>query len=104
MGAVLSSIEHTMKHKYSQAAETINASFTPFVVTADGHWVLRQRHLYVILAAMWHKSYSEVLGYVRARMLFAVLRATNLCIRGSRVKWRRRMEIEDGARLPYLPE
>ena len=29
--AVLSSIEHTEKKKYSQAAETINASFTPFV-------------------------------------------------------------------------
>ena len=37
------------KQKYSQAAETINAPFTPFVVTADGgHSVLRQRHLYVI--------------------------------------------------------
>ena len=53
---------------------------------------------------MSYKSYSEVLGYVHARMLFAVIRATNLCIRGSRVKWRRRMEIEDGAGLPYLPE
>ena len=51
---------------------------------------------------IWHKSYSEVLGYVRARMLFAVLRATNSCTRGSRVKWR--METEDGAGLPYLPE
>ena len=36
MGAVLSSIEHAKKQKYSQAAEMINASFTPFVVTADG--------------------------------------------------------------------
>ena len=53
---------------------------------------------------IWHKSNSEVLGYVRARMLFAVLRATNLCIHGSRDKWRRRMEIEDGAGLPYPPE
>ena len=48
VGAVLSSIEHTKKQKFSQAAETINASFTPFVVTADGHSVLRQKHLYVI--------------------------------------------------------
>ena len=48
-------------------------------------------------------SYNEVLGYVRARMLFTVLHATNLCIRGSRVKWIR-MEIEDGAGLPYLPQ
>ena len=36
VGAVFSLIEHTKKQKYSQAAETINASFTPFVVTADG--------------------------------------------------------------------
>ena len=91
MGAVLSSIEHTKKHKYSQAAETINASFTPFVVTAEAKTFIR--HLAEKIAAIWHKSYSEVLGYVRARMLFAVLRATNLCIRGSRVKWRRRMEL-----------
>ena len=77
----------------------INASFTPFVVTADGALGIEaktfMRHLAEKIAAIWHKSNSEVLGYVHARMLFAVLRATNLCIRGSRVKWRR-MEIEDG--------
>ena len=60
-------------------------------------------HLADKIAATWHKSPNEVLGYVCARMLFAVLRATNLCIRGSRAKWRR-MEIEDGAGLPYLPQ
>ena len=36
VGAVLSSIEHTKKQRYSQAAEIINASIAPFVVTADG--------------------------------------------------------------------
>ena len=45
-------------------------------------------HLADKIAAIWRKSRSEVLGYVRARMLSAVLRATNLCIRGSRMKWR----------------
>ena len=35
VGVVLSSTEH-IKKQYSQAAETINASFTSFVVTADG--------------------------------------------------------------------
>ena len=40
------------------------------------------------IAAIWHKSSNEVLVYVRARMLFAVLCATNLCICGSRVKRR----------------
>ena len=86
----------------------INASFTPFVVTADGALGHEAKtfmhHLADKIAAIWHKSRSEVLGYVCTRMLFAVLRATNLCIRGSRVKWRRRMEIKDGAGLSYLPE
>ena len=90
VGAVLSSIDHTKKQKYSQAAETINASLAPFVVTADGAMGLEAktfiRHVAEKIAAIWHKSYSEVLGYVRARMLFAVLRAKNLCICGSRVK------------------
>ena len=108
VGAVLSLIEHTKKKKYSQAADMINATFTPFVVTADGALGLEAKtfmhHLAEKIAASWHKSNSEVLGYVHARILFAVLHATNLCIRGSRVKWRRRMEIEDGAGLPYLPE
>ena len=77
-------------------------------MTADGALGLEAKtficHLAEKIAAIWHKSNSEVLGYVRARMFFAVHRATNLCIRGSRVKWRRRMKIEDGAGLPYLPE
>ena len=60
-------------------------------------------HLADKIAAIWHKSHSEVLGDVRAMMLFAVLRGAKLCIRGSRVKWRG-MEIEDGAGLPNLPQ
>ena len=70
-------------------------------MTADGAFGLEAktfiRHLADKIALIWQKSSSEVLGYVRARMLFAVLRASNLCIRGNRMKWRRRMEIEDGA-------
>ena len=68
-----------------------------FVVTADGtlgHEVKTfMRHLADKIAAIWHKSPGEVLGYVHARMLFAVLYATNMCICGSRVKWRR-MEVK----------
>ena len=57
----------------------INASFTPFFATADGalgHEAKTfMRHLADKVAAIWHKSHSEVLGHVRARMLFAVLSA-----------------------------
>ena len=66
VGAVLSSIEHTKKQKYSQAAEINNASF---VVTADGALGMRQRHLADKRAVIWHKSHSEVLGHLRATML-----------------------------------
>ena len=54
------------------------------------------------IADMWKKSHSEVMGWVRAKMSFAILRATNLCLRGSRRKWRRVMDItgNDGAGLP----
>ena len=37
-------------------------------------------------------------------MSFAILRATNLCLRGSRRKWRRVMDINDGAGLPSYME
>ena len=50
------------------------------------------------------KSHSEVMGWVRAKMSFAILRATNLCLRGSRTKWRRVIDINDGAGLPGYME
>lgn len=52
-----------------------------------GHWVMWQGPFWVILAA-WQElmqfgtnSRGEVMSYVRARMLCAILHATNLCIR-----------------------
>ena len=55
------------------------------------------------IAVKWEKSHSEVMGWVRARMAFAILRATNLCLRGSRVKWRSGHGMNDGAGLPHFP-
>ena len=51
------------------------------------------------------KSNSEVLGWMRARLSFAILRATNLCLRGSRARWRSAVGLDDGAGCPVsLPE
>ena len=47
------------------------------------------------------KPLSEVTGWVRARLAFAILRATNLCIRGIRVKWRSAVHMDDGAGLEF---
>ena len=51
------------------------------------------------LATKWRKSYGMVMGWVQTRRSFAILRATNLCVRGSRVKWRSGTGMEDGAGL-----
>ena len=53
------------------------------------------------IAYTWEKSLSEVTGWVWARMAFAILRATNLCLRGSRKKWRSGTGMNDGAGLPF---
>ena len=56
-----------------------------------------------MIAVKWEKSHYEVMGWVCARMAFAILRATNLCLRGSRVKWRNGHGMDDGAGLPHFP-
>ena len=54
-----------------------------------------------ILAAKWERPYSVVMGWVRARLSFAILRAALLCVRGSHTKWRS-LGIVDTASLPIV--
>ena len=86
VSAILSSAEEAKKRKYSEAAALRRASFTPFVVSVDGvlgrEANLLIKHLAQKLVHKWEKSNSEVLGWMRARLSFAILRATNLCLRG----------------------
>ena len=49
------------------------------------------------LSNKWHKPHSEVMGWVRARLSNAILHVTDRCVRGSRVKWRSGLCMEDGA-------
>ena len=76
------------KRKYSAAAEERCATFTPFVVLVDGvlGHVAQQlmKRLGDRIALKWEKSHSVVMGWVHARLAFAILRVTNLCLRGSR--------------------
>jgi len=53
------------------------------------------------LATKWESPYGVVMGWVRAHLSFAILRATLLCVRGSHTKWRS-LGIVDGASLPLL--
>ena len=42
------------------------------------------------------------IGWIKARLSFAVIRDTDLCLRGLRVRWRSGTGIDDGAELPTV--
>ncbi len=79
----------------------------PFVVSTDGLLGREAKNLLkqialLRLTAKWEQPYSVVRGFVNARINLAILRATNLCIRGSRVpasKMSKRVQWLDGAGL-----
>ena len=54
----------------------------------------------IVIALKWEKPLSEVTGWVRATLAFAILRATNLCIRRKKCEWRSAVHMDDGAGLP----
>jgi len=100
VSAVLATDEEEKKCKYSSAAELRHTFFTPFVVLVDGalgHEALLKDCLY----SGWGKSYGHVLMWIRVHvhLAFAVIRATNLCLRGSHVCWQSGTSIDDGAGL-----
>ena len=64
--------------------------------------VLFLRCLVEKLSAGWERSYGKVLGWVKAQLSFAIVMATNLCLRGSHVRWRSDTDIDDGAGLPVV--
>ena len=85
--AVLGSAEAEKKRKYLEACLARHAGFTHMCFSIDG--ILGSEadcflcRLADRLCTKWERSYSAVVGWVRSRLSFAVLRATMLCVRGS---------------------
>ncbi len=80
--------------------------FAPFLVPTDGllgrEAKALLKNLSARLAEKWDKPYSQVCGYVNARMRIAIVRDTHLCLRVSRVptsQMSRRPQWEDKAGL-----
>jgi len=86
--AVLCLAEAEKKHKYLQACHDRRATFTPLCVSVDGvlgpETEFFAKRLSDFLAAKWESPYGVVMGWVRACLSFVILRATLLCVCGSR--------------------
>jgi hypothetical protein len=87
--SVLKSQEKEKKRKYLAACLEQRRHFTPFVVSTDGMLGREAstfaKRLSAKLAEKWQKPYSQVCGYINVRLSIAIVRATHLCLRGSRV-------------------
>ena len=79
------------KDKYLKAFEERRALFTPLCVTVVGMLGPEAsrfiKHLSERLSYKWERNYSTVMCWVRTRITFAIIRASVLCLRGSRTKW-----------------
>jgi len=104
---ILSSAESEKKCKYLQACQDLCATFTPLCVSVDG-MLSSEAKFFVwrlgdFLAVKWERLYTVVMGWVRARLSFAMLWAALLCVRGSHTKWRS-LGIVNGASLPIIAD
>ena len=99
---ILRAAEQEKKQKYPVACTSRHITYTPLVVSVDG--LLAPEFLFFIktlalrLSEKWGKPYSLIAKWVRTRLNFAIFRATNLCIRGTRTKWRS-LRFADDANL-----
>ena len=78
------------KAKYSLPAEELCGSFTRLVFSTDGA-LHREYSSYLKrianrLATKWQKPYLHVMGWVRTRTQFVLIRAVDLRLRGTRRK------------------
>jgi hypothetical protein len=84
---VLEAVEHLKKKKYLQPCLDQRHHFIPFIVSVDGLIRKEAKMVLKVLAARTStksgKMYSNVMGYMRARLSIAIIRATHVCIRGS---------------------
>ena len=85
---VLRRQETEKKNKYGERCNQTQRHFTPLVYSVDGmegsEAKAARKRLASRLAAKWKRQYSVLCGFVRARLSFALVRATSRCLRGTR--------------------
>ncbi|MEJ2330924.1 MAG: hypothetical protein P8Z33_13945, partial [Gammaproteobacteria bacterium] len=100
--SILAKEERQKKDKYLDTCLEHCRHFTPLIYSVDGMAGLEtqaaEKRLASLLARKWTRAYSEMVGFVRARLALAVVRANTLLIRGTRRRGRTLRPIfDDGA-------
>jgi hypothetical protein len=89
------------KDLYLRACVERRRSFAPLVYSVDGMAAKEaqafEKRIASLLAVKWNRHYSEMCGFVRARMALAVVRGVTLKLRGSRCRKAWRPEWADSA-------
>ena len=100
---VLNKCEKLKKAKHLAPCLEQRRDFTPLVYSVDGmagrETKQAERRAASLLANKWKREYSEMVGYVRARMALAVVRSNTLLMRGSRQRRSQRPLIDEGAAM-----
>ena len=100
--SILEKAEKEKKSKYLSACEEKHVSFTPLCFSVDGlignEAKTFLKRLAERLSEKWHKPYSTIMYWIKAKLNYALIRATVLCVRGSRSKIRS-SALLDGASI-----
>ena len=95
------------REKYLPSCEEQRKHFTPLVYSVDG-MVAKEaqaavKNLARQLSEKWHKTHSEVWGYLSGQLSIGLVRSTSMCLRNSRLyKSRpRRVDWGDGCLVSF---
>ena len=92
--------ENEKKRNYNpRVTEIEQGTFTPLVFTTTGgmgdECLRYHSRLAELLSAKKQESYVTTISWVRAKVSFAILRSTLLCLRGSKTRGRRNLDVKD---------
>ena len=102
--ATIRTYEKAKESKHKKACETTRRDFIPFIVSIDGCLgnaaEIFLKRISRKLAEKWQRAYSQVVGFIKARISIAILRASSHCLRGPRTHVQGTVCVmEDGAAL-----
>ena len=105
----LAKAENEKKDLYLQACLGRSSIFTPMVYSAEGipgaEALAAQKRLSALLRYKLKQEYSEMCGFVQAKMSLAIVRSNILLLRGpcdKGLRIRQQPELTDGAVMVFL--